>query len=88
METEYFNLYLQFHSCPKMPAENQKRHNKSPSPVTMIDTYIVGAADIMAVILLLKEGGVFTTNPATVNPAWMCDHSRYSVNSGYYFEIQ
>lgn len=94
METEYFNLYLQFGSCPKMPAwKNQKRHNKSPSPVIMVDPYIVGAADIMAMILLFNEGGlflffVFTTKPAAANPAWMHDHCRYSVNSGYYFEIQ
>lgn len=42
----------------------------------------------MAMILLLNEGGVFTTNPAAANPAWVCNHYRYSVNSGYYFGIQ
>lgn len=74
METEYFNIFIVprrlvlSQECwyyPKMPAwKNQKRHNKSLTPVITTDTYIVGAVDIMTITLLLNEGGVFTTQPA------------------------
>ena len=35
--------------------ENQKRYDKSQSPVIIIDSYVVGAADIMRTLLLLNE---------------------------------
>ena len=39
--------------------ENQKRYDKSQSPVIIIDSYVVGAADIMKTLLLLNEESFF-----------------------------
>lgn len=39
--------------------ENQKRYNKSQSPVIIIDSYVVGAADIMRTLLSLNEESLF-----------------------------
>ena len=39
--------------------ETQKRYNKSQSPVIIIDSYVVGAADIMMTRLSLNEESFF-----------------------------
>ena len=59
--------------------ENQKRYDKSQSPVIIIDSYVVGAADIMRTLLLLNEESFFfvclfvsfTISQKTAIPAWM-----------------
>ena len=75
--------------------ENQKRYNKSQSPVIIIDSYVVGAADIMRTLLSLNEESLFVCfgffSPLTRKLLFQhrcLAHSRYSVNNGYYFEIQ